>query len=897
MKLQKKVFWIIVLALMGLSTIMFFTSNYSTVKAFQSMERRFFQRDMQQIQSRIDEELSRLRQYASDWGAWDAMYSFIKHPEETHFSSLLNGMSLRALDVDMLIVVDQSHTVQVAYTVSELGEEIPFSKVMMKDLEQALPLFCSNGASGAVQGFAKLDGILFLCGRPYLVACSDILMTNWSGPPRGHIFVGFNMNDKLRALSSFLDVSLTLVPVEPGRYPSSQSGEITLESEPDGMTSVWQMREDLLGPNLGYAIRMKTTRDIYNEGRRVIIHSYFWIALNGIVLTLMILYFLNSMVLRRLKRMQDIAKGITDNFEISLRIPVSMNDEITSLACSFNILFATLENFLMEIPDSMFITDSSGSILLANSSALHLLGLKPDSKELRGISVFSLFPKTRDPRNMGNPTWSPESLQSVYETSLSLEGSQPVPVEIHQRPITYGRRRLILFLARDLRERKKLELRLKRKTFYDDLTGLPNRTSLIEKLTAILRAASSGEPSMAFAILNMDHFKLINAQLGNTNGDRILLIVAQRIRDLADGFFVYRTGGDEFSLLMPGLSGDEKREELTTFLSRLQTAISAPCQVGEGSVHPSASIGVISDITAPELLQNPTAIIEKAMQALKLAKRSGLGVTVFYEDEQQKHEAPHSINILAMRAEISTGLEKDEFIPNFQPIYDITDRKLSGFETLVRWQHPKKGLLFPSSFIPHAEEMGLIGDIDRCMIQHALKAVERTPSPLYFSANGSAHFLSSPNAIELLQSFLDQTEADPSRFVLEVTESVLIENLAAVSKALEHIRDKGIHIYLDDFGTGYSSLQYIHSLPLDCIKLDMEFTRRVLESEKDARMLRSIVDMANALNLDTIAEGVESESQLLWLQEAGCKKAQGYYFSKPLSWEDMEHLIEGGRSA
>ena len=471
-----------------------------------------------------------------------------------------------------------------------------------------------------------------------------------------------------------------------------------------------------------------------------------------------------------------------------------------------------------------------------------------------------------------------------------------IPVEIHQRSIAFGKRKTILFLARDLTDRKRLEMRLAWKLYYDDLTGLPNRTSLVEEIGTVLKKTASGSGAdyrTALALVNMDHFKSINAEVGDVNGDRILVRISERLKAALDGRgTIYRTGGDEFAILI-GMQGEiQDRAALLSLLEGARDAVNLPCEVGEGVVHPSASIGVLSDVSA---WNSPSIIIEKAASALKNAKKVGLGAVIFFEGRDDREEVPFSSSILNMRAELRSAIDNDEFLSYFQPVYSIKDRRLSGFETLVRWMHPEKGFLPPSRFIPYAERIGLVGEIDRCMMRRAMEAIRKSSNTFYFSANGSSNLLQSPNAAAVIQDFLNRAAIDPSCFVVEVTESVLIDNLKGVSATLDRLREMGVRIFLDDFGTGYSSLQYIHSLPLDCIKLDIAFVRHVFDSEKEARMLRTIIDMANALNLDTVAEGVETEEQLSWLAEAGCGKAQGFYFSQPLSWDDTEKLIRRER--
>lgn len=890
MRLQKKAFRIIVGTLLGLSLVMSFTTNYRTVKAFETVERRFFEQDMFLLQGYIDDEVNRLVGYVSDWGAWDAMYAFMETKDPSRFDELLTGTSLRALDVDFLAVLDRDMNTVTGYTVNELGGEIPLSEAMLEQLRSiGARLAASEGTKDYSNDQDASPHMLKLGESVYLFGANPILMTNWSGPSRGLVVAGIDFSKKLQEISENLGIPCEFVSVPGQEYPARWSGKVVIEQEADGKASVWQMRGEVLGAGSPYAVACRTPRHIYNEGKKAIYSSYFWIFLNGVVLAVVVTELLSRLVLKRLEKLREVADTITSELRLSLRVPVTRSDEISDLSRSFNVVFGTLEHLLMNIPDAMILCNLSGKVALVNSEAQRILGLSETFQDHEGIPITALIRKS----GVDTPIRANED-QAVYEAFLCCSDGTEVPVEIHQRAITFGKRKLVLFLARDLRERKRLETRLAWKLYYDDLTGLPNRMSLVDTLGCILKEAESCDPSLSnLALVNMDHFKSINAEVGNVNGDRILVMIAERIKStLGDRGTAYRTGGDEFAILIQDQDDALKKDRLNRLLEEIRDVISVPCEVGEGTVYPSASIGVLPDVAA---CSSPSVIIEKATNALKQAKKSGLGAVVFFDGHDVQEEVLFSSSVLSMRAEIHAAIGNDEFVPYFQPVYSIKERRLSGFETLVRWMHPTKGFLPPSKFVPYAERMGLIGEIDRCMMRRALEAIRKSSSTLYFSANGSSNLLQKPYAADLIRSYLEEAHVDPSCFVIEVTESVLIDNLKGVSATLDKLRGMGIRIFLDDFGTGYSSLQYIHSLPLDCIKLDMAFVRHVFDSEKDARMLRTIIDMANVLNLDTIAEGVETEEQLSWLGEAGCGKAQGYYFSKPMAWAEAERLIQKER--
>lgn len=889
MKLQKKVFRVIVGTLLGLSLLMSFTTNHRTVKAFESVERRFFEQDMFLLQKSIDEEVNRLTDYVSDWGAWDAMYSFMETKDVLRFEELLTGTSLRALDIDLLAVLDRDMNAVVAYQINDLGGEIALTDVMLSQIKAVGIQLSMSGAQGVQANEQALSPhLLKLEDKIYLFGSNPILMTNWSGPSQGLIVFGVDFSKRLGQISETLGVACEFRPVPPQSYPDRWSKKVTVEEGPDGTASVWQMRGEVFGADSPYALMCRTPRYIYNEGKKAIYSSYLWIFLNGIVLAVVVLELLSHLVLKRLERLREVADTITDELRLSLRIPVTQDDEISDLSRSFNVVFGTLEHLLMSIPDAMILCTPEGEVVLTNLQARRILDLDDVFQAYEGMPVQSLIR-----RDASDILIRVDEKQDVYEAFLRCKGGREVPVEIHQRAITFGKRRLILFLARDLTDRKRLETRLAWRLYYDDLTGLPNRMSLVEGLGNILKRSGSdtaGAPRTALALINMDHFKSINAEVGDVNGDRVLVMITERIKSfLGDRGTVYRTGGDEFAILIRTSEGAQERAELTALLEGVRDAISIPCEVGEGAIYPSASVGVLSDVT---VWHSPSIIIEKAASALKSAKKAGLGAVVYFEGRSVQEEISFSSSILSMRAELRAAVENDEFIPYFQPVYSIKDQKLSGFETLVRWLHPQKGFLPPSRFVPYAERIGLVGEIDRCMMRRALEAIRNSSNAFYFSANGSSNLLQGTYAADLIRGYLTEAGVEPSCFVIEVTESILIDNLKGVSATLDKLREMGVRIFLDDFGTGYSSLQYIHSLPLDCIKLDMGFVRHVFNSEKESRMLRTIIDMANVLNLDTIAEGVETAEQLSWLGEAGCSKAQGYYFSKPMSWADASKLIQ-----
>lgn len=911
MRLQKRLFAMVMGIQLLFILLMSITTNYRTMQAFTSIEQRFFTLQMSGAQKAVNNESHALQNSISDWGAWDRMYAFMETKDVTRFEELLNGSILRALNIDFIAVLDTDLKPIVAYRVDDIGNELPLNDEMLDTLHRSAEKMraaqnidaMTPDVFGPEEPASPGPDLLKLGDDVFLFKSAQILTTEWNGPTRGMVVAGRNFNRVLEDVSSSLGAPCQFLPVS-FDVASSDSAACTSEDRPlvivtreDNAAFVQQPGRPILGTDTPYALAFVMPRDIYAEGQRSMYNSYVWLFYSGISLAVLMVYFLSRVILRRLNIMRSVFTRIIHEVNFDLRFTATRQDEIGDFAVSVNVLLDTLEHVIMQIPDALIINDASGRVVFLNLEARRLLNRMSFSRETDTIFVKDILSRTE------SKVLGPTSDQFVYEGVFRREDGSTVPVELHKNTLSLGPQRVVLYLARDLTERHNLAARIDWNDHHDAYTGLPNRKSFVDTLNGLLKAdntifGKSGtrpapEP-LTLVVINMDHFKSINAEVTNTGGDILLAVIAERIKNaLEERGALFRTSGDEFSILF---TKDEdgkmiSPEELIALLGKIRDDISLPCQMGERMVHPSASMGVLFDALSYE---NSSLIIEKATTALKASKSAGLGLITIYKEKEDGGEvdASFAANILRMRYEIQEGIEQEQFIPYFQPVYDIKERRLSGFETLVRWQHPTRGFLTPYHFVPYAERIGVIGEIDQHMMQCAMKAIADSPAPYYFSANGSSNLMQKIDAADLICQMLDRAKIDSSRFVTEVTESVLIDNLSGVQKALEKLGTRNVRIFLDDFGTGYSSLEYLHALPFNCIKLDQSFVRRVFDSEQDAKMLRAIINLANVLEMDTIAEGVETEEQLVWLGEAGCRKAQGYFFAKPLPWSEADALIK-----
>lgn len=424
---------------------------------------------------------------------------------------------------------------------------------------------------------------------------------------------------------------------------------------------------------------------------------------------------------------------------------------------------------------------------------------------------------------------------------------------------------------------------------FDQLTGLPSRALFLEQLKrAFSRIERQSGYQLAVLFLDCDRFKIVNDSLGHAMGDRLLQDVAQRLEDsLRPGDVVARLGGDEFAILLENLRSHQDAEYIAT---RINQALASPFNLNGHTVYISGSIGIAFN----ELhSQQPEDLLRDADTAMYCAKAAGKSQYAVFEGSMHE-QAQRSLQI---ETDLRLAIEAEQFQLYYQPIWSLATNEITGFEALIRWTHPMRGMISPADFIPIAEETGLILPIGQWVIQEACRQMnewrENFPAaePLTVSVNLSAKQFSEPNLVGQIQSALNQTGFPPHRLKIEITETMIVENHQAAVQTLTQLQALGIQIQVDDFGTGYSSLSVLHNLPLDTLKVDISFIR-LLETDPDnAEIVKVIIKLAQNLGMVAIAEGVETQSQLLQLKLLGCDFAQGYLLMAPLPPQQIEPLI------
>jgi diguanylate cyclase (GGDEF)-like protein/PAS domain S-box-containing protein len=435
-------------------------------------------------------------------------------------------------------------------------------------------------------------------------------------------------------------------------------------------------------------------------------------------------------------------------------------------------------------------------------------------------------------------------------------------------------------IGADVTDRRRAEEQLQHDAFHDALTSLPNRALFIDRLQAALArlqgAVARGHQRGLFAVvfLDVDRFKLVNDSLGHSVGDRLLIELSNALKTaVRPGDTVARLGGDEFTILLEDLEG---REEAVTVAERIQAVLREPLALAGHEVFTTVSIGIA--LSAPGY-RRAEDILRDADTAMYHAKALGKSRHQVFDSSMHARAR----KLLQLEHDLRRAVERREFRVHYQPIVRVEDGRIAGFEALVRWQHPKRGLVAPSEFIPLAEETGLVVPLGRAVLEEACRQAaewrKTGGDDLTVSVNLSVKQFTQPDLVEQVDAVLRDSGL-PSRLLkLEVTESMVMENTDAAIALLRRLKALGVHIAIDDFGTGYSSLSYLLRLPADSLKIDRSFVSGSGDPGRNANIVRTVVGLAYSLGLDVVAEGVETEEQRALLEDLGCPLAQGFLFS------------------
>ncbi|MEO2055789.1 MAG: EAL domain-containing protein [Nitrospira sp.] len=551
-----------------------------------------------------------------------------------------------------------------------------------------------------------------------------------------------------------------------------------------------------------------------------------------------------------------------------------------------------IRNIVSTTLDGIIITNDKGMVELFNPAAEKIFGYK--SEEVLGESVNLLIPGPyRKEQSKNLPHYLDSEERGVVGARREVSGQKKdgskFPIELAVSEVCLNHGKLFTGVIRDITDRKEMEEQLRNKAFHDALTSLPNRSLLISRLKRSIKLAKARKDYLfAVLFLDLDRFKVINDSLGHAVGDRLLIAIARRMeRCLRPGDTVARLGGDELAILLEDV-GDLMFARRVS--ERIHKELELPFTVEGHEIFITVSIGIaLSSIGYDQ----PEDILRDADIAMYRAKSLGKSRHEIFDKTMHNR----AVALQQLETDLRRAVGQKEFELYYQPIVSLSSSKIIGFEALVRWNHPKRGLILPDDFIPLAEETRLIVPIGHFVLHEACRQMhewhQKFPEdePFEISVNLSSKQFLQPNFVDKVKQILGETSLGARSLRLEITESLLMDDAEEVNAMLTELRRIDIQLDIDDFGTGYSSLSYLHRFPFNALKIDRSFTSRIGDQGGNLELIKMIVALAHNFKMEVIVEGIEREEQLKQLRLLDCEYGQGYFFSKPVDCKEATKLI------
>jgi diguanylate cyclase (GGDEF)-like protein/PAS domain S-box-containing protein len=605
----------------------------------------------------------------------------------------------------------------------------------------------------------------------------------------------------------------------------------------------------------------------------------------------MVVKFLQSSVFSPLETLTEGVRQITQSGDAAKRIAPQGPSEYRQLGVSINSMLEALEQVKKDLEDS-----KTRYALAAAGANDGLWDWNLETKTVyfspRWYSLLGYPEKREDTLEQWLSQVHPDDRERLESQLHShLEGHSRFFESEHRILHHDGRHRLMLVRGKAIRNDFDQPMRMSgsltdmsQRGLFDTLTGLPNRHLLMDRLGHALHRSSRESKRSALMVIDAHKFSLVNDSLGYYVGDLLLKELSQRLQNSVRlGDTVAHLGGDAFVLLLENISAEA---DIMLILERVQSQIALPFEVQGHQIAISANIGIVGDMgfysNAEEALRNAEIAMYSA--------RSNSQRYAFFESAMLSS----IISRREIESELGAALNKQQFFLLYQPIVSLHSGQIQGFEALLRWQHPERGVVSPLHFIPIAEETGLIIPLGEWVLREACRQMaqwhKKHPGQGYMSVNLSAKQLGQLDLVKQVKTILHETGLAANYLKLEITESAIITDPKTALETLKQLKALGAHICMDDFGTGHSSLSYLHTLPLDTIKIDRSFISRLGSDQSSLAIVRAVTELARHMNLEVVSEGVELQEQADFLKGLECQYAQGYLFSKPISLEDMHKL-------
>ncbi|NFQ15762.1 EAL domain-containing protein [Clostridium sporogenes] len=888
MKLYKKSLNIILLIFLVSIIITSIFSETYIIKKLNNIELKYNVSKTEQLLKLINKDIENTYDLNKDYAIWDDTYKFINDKNNNYIETILKGSSIfKNFNIDLILFVNKNNNIvfQQYYNKNKRLDKknIDYiSSIAISDIKNTTP----------IKGLKKLDDSLFL------ITSSPVTDSLNSKAPNGvMIFIKFLTKENINKIYGN-NTNFQIIDYKNLYNVIYKKNNIYIVEGNNNLIESYGLIKDIFN-NDAFMLKLNITRDIYFAAKENIKFFVFVMFILGIFMSILLIKILNKLVLKRIHIIEKTLNYVSKTADLSVRLDTTGNDEITSLNKNFNNMFDMLETSKEEIIEnqkkynylfSSVITNFSYNKIVKNKDS-DIIDFKvveinnyfsellnTDKKNIIGENISSFIPSILNENpiliksikkisSMGGK----DTLEEIYIEELRKWFSAVV----YSMEVDY-----FALLLTDITENKKDKEKILGLAYYDSLTGLSNRKKIIETINKTINNYVNKKFAVLF--IDLDHFKSINDTLGHDVGDYVLEKVSARFKMLiGPNHKIGRLGGDEFIIvqIINSISDAEK------LAGKICTTLNHPIKYKEDDLFIGASIGIS---VYPEDGKDTSTLMKNADAAMYAAKKNGGYKYEVYSRSMNER----ALDDLILENRLRRALEKNELLVYFQPIYHLKTSKIVAIESLVRWKFDNK-IINPNQFIPLAKNIGEIANIDNWVLNKACSQCHlwenQNNNPLYVSANISFKQMKDKNFVDNVLNILKTTKLSPNYLCLEITEDEAMEDVDLSIRTLEALKKHGIKISLDDFGTGYSSLSYVTKLPIDNIKIDKSIIKNIHKDNKSLQIVKSIILMSKSLDINIIAEGVETIDHLEILQELDCDFIQGFYISEPLPIKNFEN--------
>jgi diguanylate cyclase (GGDEF)-like protein/PAS domain S-box-containing protein len=846
MRRRAKTIVIILLALGLLLTVFAAGSSWLFLNSISRLETELMLTEVKRGYESIQTEIDHIETITGDYSGWDEAYLFVQNGNHPFITSNLADPVFSKMRLNLIAYFNSAGKMVFGKQYDHRNNRnLPIPASLASHLTPKAPLLTHPSINSVIKGFlATQEGILMVASRP-------VLTSQYKGPAKGTIIMARYLDaSEIQAIAKRTRRSLSILPLdspEHSRIKVLNNSPLDVHIETTNETiKGYSHINDIYGKEI-FLLRVETPRSLFQQGQKAI----------GIFLALFTAVVMLS------------TGGTCHIFE---RLTSSLKRQQEAEKHYRTLVGKAAEGIILVTHEGYF-------ILEANAAFASFIGMTV--QEILGCSLLDYL----DSKNEECIAELTRILDETRELEFRHRSGHTIFAEVNGSSLTYQEQAVLSLIIHDVTERKNFEEQLMYQAGHDPLTGLPNRNLLNDRMTQAIAISERTRQSIVLILFDLDHFKVINDSMGHSYGDQLLITVARRLQELIRGSdTVSRIGGDEFVAV---ITTSNRSETVITVANRFLAAISRPFTLQGQEIHLTASIGIAQ---YPEDGEDFETLFKKADTAMYHIKEHGRNGIQFFAEEMNRKISKR----MKIESQLRYALERNEFHLHYQPQIELSSGKIVGMEVLLRWHNNELGLVSPEDFIPVAEDTGIIiamGEwaLRTACVQYRIWTEQNFPK-LRMAVNLSPRQFGHHNLVEMVRSTLNETGIDPSCLDLEVTESLMMNNIEDSIKKMVALRQLGLSLSIDDFGTGYSSLSSLQRFPLNILKVDRSFVQEIGNGSKSV-IIRAIVAMAHSLGLSVIAEGVETVEQLNFLRSHHCEEVQGYYFSRPLSSDKFGELI------